>query len=179
MPARDRHRMSTGPHSAIATPNLDAVKAFQAASLQRHAIMFGEWMSNASLSQARRRGHINIRPAYARLLIYLAWDGSRISDLARVLDVSKNAVGQVVSEMDKLGYVERIPDPTDGRAKLVRYTPQGLALLADALDIGSTLDSQIENIIGPDRFTELRKTLADLCDRLSPVDRLRNGSSSE
>ncbi|TDH48365.1 MarR family transcriptional regulator [Mycobacterium eburneum] len=157
------------------------MRAFQSSSLQRHSIQFAEWMTHASLEQSRHRGHTRMRPAYARLLIYLDWDGSRISDLARALDVSKNAVGQVVSEMEELGYVERVPDPADGRAKIVRYTAYGLTLLADALDIGSVLDAEIVRVIGAKRFGQLCAILADLCAELPPSDRLpsENGNGQE
>lgn len=174
MPARSRRRSSAVRGTQSALPDQDAVRAFQSSSLQRHSIQFAEWITHASLEQSRQRGHSRMRPAYARLLIYLDWDGSRISDLARVLDVSKNAVGQVVSEMEELGYVARVPDPADGRAKIVRYTAYGLTLLADALDIGSVLDAEIRKVIGAKRFAQLCAILADLCAELPTSNRLPN-----
>jgi DNA-binding MarR family transcriptional regulator len=100
-------------------------------------------------------------------MVFLGWDGSRITDIARAQDVSKNAVGQLVSELEDLGYVERVPDPGDGRAKIVRYTRKGRALIADAADIAEQLDAEIVAIVGTRRLGELRSTLADICRHLA------------
>jgi hypothetical protein len=47
-----------------------------------------------------------------------------------------DTIGQLVSELEEFGHVEQVPDPNDGRAKVVRYTAQGTAMMADALAIG-------------------------------------------
>ena len=142
------------------------IREFQADSLQRHAIEFGEWMVRASNSHAHALGHQDLRPAHARLMVFLGWEGSRITDIARAQDVSKNAVGQLVTELEELGYVERVPDPADGRAKIVRYTDAGVALIGDAAAIAERLNAEIANIIGTQRLGELRSMLADICHHL-------------
>ncbi|WP_243858342.1 MarR family winged helix-turn-helix transcriptional regulator [Mycobacterium sp. DL440] len=139
---------------------------FQTSSLQRHAIEFGEWMMRASLERSHSLGHTSLRPAHARLMVFLGWEGSRISDIARAQDVSKNAIGQLVDELVALGYVERVADPDDRRAKIVRYTQQGVDMMADAAAVGERLDTEIADIIGPRRLGQLRSTLADLCQNL-------------
>jgi DNA-binding MarR family transcriptional regulator len=142
------------------------IREFQSDSLQRHAIEFGEWMVRASNSHARALGHKDLRPAHARLMVFLGWEGSRVTDIARAQDVSKNAVGQLVTELEELGYIERVPDPADGRAKIVRYTDAGVALIGDAAAIAERLNTEIANIIGVQRLGELRSTLADICHHL-------------
>jgi DNA-binding MarR family transcriptional regulator len=153
--------MSAEPADAAAIDDR-RVREFTADSLQRHAIEFGEWMVRASNSHARALGHHDLRPAHARLMVFLGWEGSRITDIAKAQDVSKNAVGQLVTELEDLGYVERAPDPRDGRAKIVRYTDRGVALIADAAVIAKHLDAEIAQIIGPRRLGELRSILADI-----------------
>lgn len=150
----------------IATSGESELREFQSDSLQRHAIEFGEWMMRASLARARALGHADLRPAHARLMVFLGWEGSRTSEIARVQDVSKNAVGQLVSELEDLGYVQRVPDPRDGRAKIVRYTDRGVAMMADALAIGERLNAEIAGIVGAERLDELRTILADICHHL-------------
>ena len=123
-------------------------------------------MVRASNSRAHALGHKELRPAHARLMVFLDWEGSRISDIAKAQDVTKNAVGQLVTQLEDLGYVERVPDPADGRAKIVRYTDQGRALLADAAAIAEQLDAEVEAIVGAKRLAALRSTLADICHHL-------------
>ena len=99
-------------------------------------------------------------------MVFLGWEGSRITDIAKAQDVTKNAVGQLVTELEDLGYVERVPDPADGRAKIVRYTRKGRALIADAATIAEQLNAEIEEVIGAKRLGQLRTTLADICHHL-------------
>lgn len=153
---------TTGPD----VPDEQQLLKFQSESLQRHAIEFGEWMVRASNGHARAMGHKDLRPAHARLMVFLGWEGSRITDIAKAQDVSKNAVGQLVTELEDLGYVERVPDPRDGRAKIVRYTDEGVALIADAAAIAEQLNAKIATIVGPKRLDQLRSILADICHHL-------------
>ncbi len=146
------------------------VSHFYRNSLQRNAIELGEWMARTSNERARERGHAGLRPAHARLMVYLGWSGSRITDIAKAADVSKNAVGQLVTDLENLGYLERVPDPDDARAKIVRYTAAGRALIADARDIGAELDAEIEAVIGPERMAQLKDILSELGTHLLGLD---------
>ncbi len=98
----------------------------QSASLPRYAIEFGEWMARVGNERARALGgHAKLRPAHNRLIGFIEFEGSRIVDIAQAQAVSKNAIGQLVTDLEELGYLERVPDPADGRAKIVRYTDRG------------------------------------------------------
>ena len=48
--------------------------------------------------------------------------GSRLTDLADRSGLTKQAVGEAVAELERKGYVERVPDPLDGRAKIIKLT---------------------------------------------------------
>ena len=62
-----------------------------------------------------------IRPAHTALFPHIDLSGTRQTALARRMGVSKQAVGQLVSELEQMGALERVPDPSDGRARLVRF----------------------------------------------------------
>ncbi|MCW2831295.1 MAG: hypothetical protein JWP31_1987 [Aeromicrobium sp.] len=147
------------------------IRAFMQRSLQRHAIELGEWMMLTSLERSHARGHTALRPAHARLFVDLDWDGSRMSDIARAQGVSKNAIGHLAAELEALGYVERVPDPRDGRAKILRYTELGRSMMTDAREIGEQIDAEVAALIGADRYAELRDILADLTARIAPAAR--------
>ena len=71
------------------------------------------------------RGHPEVRSAHGNVFQYLDDEGTRVSLLAERAQVSKQAMAQLVAHLEAHGYVERVADPADGRAKLVRATGRG------------------------------------------------------
>jgi len=55
------------------------------------------------------------KPAHSAVFAQIAPDGSRLTDLARRANMSPQAMGELVDELEQLGYVVRRPDPTDRR----------------------------------------------------------------
>ena len=75
---------------------------------------------------AHRAGHEEVRPAHNAVFSTLsAPEGERTVDLAQRAGITRQSMGEVVRDMVELGIVEMVPDPADGRAKLVRYTAEG------------------------------------------------------
>ena len=70
-------------------------------------------------------GYEEIRPAHGCVFGNMRPHGVRLTDIADRARITKQSVGEIVSNLEDLGYVERIPDPEDKRAKLVRLTPRG------------------------------------------------------
>jgi DNA-binding MarR family transcriptional regulator len=69
------------------------------------------------------------------VLQYTKPEGSRLTDIAQRAGLTKPTVLAAVDDLQRLGYVERLPDPADGRAKLVRLTPRGAATAAEGARI--------------------------------------------
>jgi DNA-binding MarR family transcriptional regulator len=97
-------------------------------------------------------------------------DGSRLTDLADRARMTKQSVGEVTSDLEQRGYVERVPDPSDGRAKIIRLTERGRA----AQSVGRGLIGDIERDwaerFGADRISALRDALeAITAERLGAV----------
>lgn len=78
-------------------------------------------------------GFTGIRPAHSRLFESLDADGTRLATLATRAQMTHQSMGELIDAMERAGYVERVPDPADGRARLVRLTPQGQAMMRTAL----------------------------------------------
>src|SRR5215204_7129569 len=74
------------------------------------------------------RGHPEIRPPHGNVMQFLDDAGTRVSVLADRAQMTKQSMAELVAHLERLGYVERIADPSDGRAKLVRVTPRGREL---------------------------------------------------
>ncbi|SFF49215.1 MarR family winged helix-turn-helix transcriptional regulator [Blastococcus tunisiensis] len=105
------------------------------------------------------RGWTDVRPAFGFLLLALRAGPASLGDLPGVLGTSKQAVSKLVDRMVAAGYVERVPDPGDGRAKQVRLSSRGQALLAEVERIWVELEAAWEDAIGGARLAGLRSDL--------------------
>src|SRR5512146_741814 len=90
--------------------------------------------NEAAMARMQRRVP-EARLAHTTLLPHIDLDGTRQTEIARRAGVSKQAVGQLVDDMVGLGMLERVADPSDGRAQLVRFTDDGIAQLLVGLDV--------------------------------------------
>jgi DNA-binding MarR family transcriptional regulator len=90
--------------------------------------------------------------------------GSRLTDLAERARLTKQAVGEAVAELEQLGYIERVPDPEDGRAKIIRLTERG----KDAARMGRRLFAEIEaewaERFGEERIADLRACAEEIAE---------------
>lgn len=105
-----------------------------------------------------------LKPRHMTLLRVLdpGSDGTRISDLARDADVSRQAIQQVVVELAGLGIVETVGDPSDARARLVRYTPFGLAGFRRCMREFAGIERAHADRLGARRMSALKEALRDL-----------------
>jgi len=110
-------------------------------------------------------GLTGLRPLHAPVLIPLLGGGRRASDLADVLGVSRQAVAQVVALLERDGYVERLADPGDGRAKLVCLTRRGRQALRVLRATSLALEREWEAELGPVRLAAFREVLLKLLTR--------------
>ena len=96
-------------------------------------------------SRLAELGHPNVREGYGCVFGFIDIEkGSRLTDLAEASGFTKQAVGEAVTELEKHGYVERLPDPTDGRAKIIKLTDWGM----DAVVKGRRVFAEIEARVG-------------------------------
>jgi len=100
------------------------------------------------------------------LFPHIALEGTRPSELAKRLGVSKQAVGQLVGELEAMGTVERRPDPDDGRAKRVVFTEHGLQSILQGLEHLRRVEAELAEAIGKDTMGSLREALLVLHDHL-------------
>jgi DNA-binding MarR family transcriptional regulator len=109
----------------------------------------------------RAAGH-PVRPAHANVFMNIDKGGTRLSNLATKARMTAQAMGELVDELERSGYVERVPDPTDGRAKLIRLTPKGWDAVQAAFDTIQGIEDDLHRRLGPRRLAQLRRTLATL-----------------
>jgi len=129
--------------------------------LSRHLIGLSTAMRMRMREGLVDRGH-DLRPSTAQVVPNLPVEGLRISELAVRLRLTLQRTGQLVAELEELGYVERVPDPTDGRARRVVFSPRGLELIRDIEEITLEMTDAFGTAIGRERLAQLCGLLADL-----------------
>jgi len=86
-------------------------------------------------------------------------EGSRLTELAERARMTKQSVGEVTSDLEQRGYVERVPDPSDGRAKIIRLTERGRAAQALGVGLIDDLEQDWCERFGAERVAALREAL--------------------
>lgn len=112
------------------------------------------------------RGRPEIRAGHTAVLPHIDLEGTRITEIARRMNVTKQAVNQLVGDLERMGMVRRLPDPTDGRAKLVRFTARGRRQLLQGLSMLGELEDELAAALGTTRLRRLRMDLAAIVDYL-------------
>jgi DNA-binding MarR family transcriptional regulator len=107
-------------------------------------------------------GFDDITLAQARVAARVGEGGVRVTELAEQSQVTKQTAGFLVDQLERAGYVERVPDPTDARARLVRLAPRGRAAQERARVMERTIEAEWERHLGRSRMRALRAALTDL-----------------
>jgi DNA-binding MarR family transcriptional regulator len=108
------------------------------------------------------RGHPDIRTPHGNVFPYLDDEGTRVSVLAERAQITKQSMAELVAHLERHGYVERIPDPSDRRAKLVRTTARGNELYAIAREFVAELEAEWTRRLGKQKMRQLRELLEEL-----------------
>lgn len=124
----------------------------------------------------RAAGHGWFSEARAGLLGHIPRNGTRQSALIERSGVSKQAVQQLLDGLEAEGVLERLPDPRDGRGKLVRYTRKGLDALQDGDRIKLEIERSYIDRIGRERFWALMDALRSLDAALAGAPEQVSGS---
>jgi DNA-binding MarR family transcriptional regulator len=107
-------------------------------------------------------GYLVFREARSQVLAVLDFDGTPQGVLTERLGMSKQAVQQLVDQLVDDGYVERRPDPADGRGRVVRYTARGAQLMTDANRVKRRIDRSYRKTLGAEGFVALEGALSRL-----------------
>ncbi len=120
--------------------------------------------STEVLARLHLAGYTDLRAAHLVVFQHIDPNGSCITDLAVKAQMSKPAMAYLVSHLEQNGYLEREPDPTDGRARLVRLTDRGWREIDDALGIIATMEGELADSLGTSKLATLRRLLGELHD---------------
>lgn len=114
------------------------------------------------LTRLRESGFDDFEPAHFTVFRYPSPDGDRPSELAARLGISKQSLSYLLRELERLGYLERRPDPADLRAKRIVVTRRGKAAIAVIRSAVVELEQEWAEQLGARRFAQLRSLLVEL-----------------
>jgi len=106
--------------------------------------------------------------AQVRVFQRLGPDGSRLTDLADQAQMSKQSAGVLVDQLERLGYVRRVPDPTDGRARLIVIEERGRRAAEVAMATSTAILAEWKAFLGTRNFTLLHQILDQLREITDP-----------
>lgn len=134
-------------------------------------------MEQRVLQRLAETGFDDITPAQARVFSRLDPGGSRVSDLAERALVTKQTVTFMVDGLEAAGYVTRVPDPRDRRARLVRLAERGLRVVEVARSVEVQVEAEWAAHLGPRRMAALREALEALREVTDPyAEDVANGT---
>jgi DNA-binding MarR family transcriptional regulator len=111
------------------------------------------------LGRLATEGFSDLRRRHSVLAGHMRFEGIRTTALAEAAGMSKQAVGMLVTELETMGYVERVADPIDLRAKLVRFTKRGDEFLSALGRLMPEVEAEMAEIVGDGDFKTLKRAL--------------------
>ncbi len=107
-------------------------------------------------------GYGDLRISHLVVFQHIDPSGSRVTELAAKAQMTKPSMAYLVEYLEAAGYVERLPDPSDGRARLVHLTERGWKQIDDALDIIADMEAELGAAMRPGQLATLRRLLTSL-----------------
>jgi len=114
------------------------------------------------LSAVAAAGFDDVTAAQARVFARIDPDGTRVTDLAERALITKQTAGFLVDQLERAGYVRRVPDPRDARARLVQVANRGRAAVEVARQAEAKVEAEWTAHLGEEATAQLRQTLARL-----------------
>jgi DNA-binding MarR family transcriptional regulator len=110
----------------------------------------------------------DIRPTHGCVFRFVKEDGMRLTRLAELASMTKQSVGEVVDDLVDRGYVKRVPDPADRRAKLICLTERGEEAQSLAFGIFAEVEKRWIERYGREKIARLRETLEEIASTETP-----------
>ncbi|MFI7674578.1 MarR family winged helix-turn-helix transcriptional regulator [Actinophytocola sp. NPDC049390] len=126
------------------------------------------WLENRVITALREAGYDDITTAQMKIMQRVGPDGTRLTDLAEQAQVTKQTAGFLVDQLEKAGWVERVPDPTDKRARLVRISGRGKAAIPIAAAAVAEVEAEWAAHLGKRHMAQLRQILTRLREVTDP-----------
>jgi DNA-binding MarR family transcriptional regulator len=134
---------------------------------ERHLLALAHAAADAFTEELHARladaGHPDVRPGHGCVIGNIDRDhGSRLTDVAACAGYTKQAVGEAATDLERLGYLERLPDPVDGRAKVLCLTDEGRKMRDTGFAIVADIEKRLARRHGRAAVDGMRALLEDM-----------------
>ena len=109
-----------------------------------------------------KHGHSQLRINYEPYIAAAAERGARLSDIAEMLGVSRQAANQTANQIEAAGYLQRAADPSDGRAKLLVTTPRAKAMIRQGSAEAMKVQARFADIVGKQELAAVNRSIVEL-----------------
>jgi DNA-binding MarR family transcriptional regulator len=135
-------------------------------NLSRLLLELGKDYQRRILGRLHERGHRLFRPSHSSVFSNLGLGAVRVTELAERAQVTQQAMGKMLKELERIGYIVRDVDSEDKRAKQIRLTERGVQLLKDSMEVVDEVRAEYAALVGEDDLDALESQLADVIHRI-------------
>src|SRR3984957_6549327 len=126
-----------------------------------------QWVRDQMYAGVVAAGYDDLNAAHIGLWRYPGLEGVRPSQLADQVGITKQSVNDLLAHLEQHGYLLRVPDSADGRARVIRLTSKGRRLQETIYAEAGAAQLRIAEILGPRRFAQLHSSLEQLTEQLA------------
>jgi DNA-binding MarR family transcriptional regulator len=126
-----------------------------------------QWVRDQLYAGVVAAGYDDLNAAHVGLWRYPGLEGLRPSQLADRRGITKQSVNDLLGYLEQHGYLLRVPDSHDGRARVIHLTPKGWRLQKTIYAEAASAQLRIEQILGPRRYAQLHSALELLTEQLA------------
>jgi DNA-binding MarR family transcriptional regulator len=132
-------------------------------NLGRDLSFLSRELSRSLMQKSVARGHDGLKLNWDTVFLNLDFrEGSRVVDLAQINGLTKQAMSQIVAEIEQQGYIAKQDDPNDGRARKITLTSKGKKMIQDSMAAYEELQAEYEALIGSEKLAVFRSIAAEL-----------------
>lgn len=111
------------------------------------------------LERLAHHGFGDVKQTHLRVFRNIDYEGTRVSEIAARVKVTKGAISQMLAECERLGYVQATADAIDARAKVVKFTPAGRKLMQACRKVIAEVEAEFEATIGAQDYDQLKQLM--------------------
>ncbi len=137
------------------SPVIQAITAMREQNIGRLLQRAMRDFSKRAIGHLQEYGYTDLTPFQAEAISYISLEGTYITELAKRLGTTKQTAGEVVSHLEKQGYIQRASDKNDKRATIIMFTSKGKEFLRIAYEVKIRIEQEYVTLLGKNKFVEL------------------------